>query len=175
MTSVTSLLAAVVYASIRDEDLMETIHIYRVQAKSTELRSGEVASPNVPGSIEFSAPTEFLGKSGVWTPEDFFVAAVVTCFVSTFSSIANLSNFNFVSLDVEAEGRLERVEGAWRFVRITLHPDLRIPREADRERAIRLLEKAGKGCLIARSMSAPTVLEPNVIIDSRHAVTAPAA
>ena len=99
---------------------------------------------NVPGSIECSVPTEFLGKSGAGTPEDFFVPAVITCFLSPFSSIANLSNFDFTSLDVEAEGCLERVEDAWRLVRIALHPDLRIVREADRERAIRLLEKAEK-------------------------------
>jgi organic hydroperoxide reductase OsmC/OhrA len=96
---------------------MDTVHSYRVHARSTTLRSGEVASASVPGSIEFSAPPEFLGRSRVWTPEDLFVAAVVTCFVSTFSSIADLSKSNFVSLDVNAEGRLEKVDGARAFRR----------------------------------------------------------
>lgn len=154
---------------------MDTGHTYRIRGKSTTLRSGEVASPTVPGSIEFSAPPEFLGKSGVWTPEDFFVAAVVTCYVSTFSSIADLSKFSFVALDVEAEGRLERVEGAWKFVQVILRPALQITRESDRERAGRLLEKAEKGCLVARSITAQTVLEPSVTVASNDVVTAPVA
>ena len=154
---------------------MDTVHTYRIRAKSTTLRSGEVASPTVPGSIDFSAPPEFLGRSGVWTPEDFFVAAVVTCYVSTFSSMADLSKFNFVSLDVEAEGRLERVEGAWKFVQVILRPSLQIAREGDRERAGRLLEKAEKGCLVARSITAQTILEPAVTVASSDLVTSPAA
>ncbi len=152
---------------------MDTVHTYRIRAKSTALRSGEVASPTVPGSIEFSAPPEFLGRSGVWTPEDFFVAAVVTCFVSTFSSIADLSKFNFVSLDVEAEARLERVDGAWKFVQVILRPSLQIARETDRERAGRLLEKAEKGCLVARSITAQTILEPAISVGSLEPVAAP--
>ena len=153
---------------------MDTGHTYRIRAKSSTLRSGEVASPTVPGSIEFSAPPEFLGRSGVWTPEDFFVAAVVTCYVSTFSSMADLSKFNFVSLEVEAEGRLERVEGAWKFVQVVLRPSLQITRESDRERAGRLLEKAEKGCLVARSITAQTILEPAITVSSLEPVAAPA-
>jgi len=145
---------------------MDTVHTYRIQATSTTLRSGEVASATVPGSIEFSAPPEFLGRSGVWTPEDFFVASIVSCYVSTFSSIADLSKLQFVSLEVEAEGRLEKVDGAWRFAQVYLRPDLQIEHERDRERAIRLLEKAEKGCLIARSISAQTILEHTVVVVS---------
>jgi len=145
---------------------MDTVHTYRIRATSTTLRSGEVASPNVPGSTEFSAPPEFLGRSGVWTPEDFFVASVVSCYVSTFSSMADISKLQFVSLEVEAEGRLEKVDGAWRFVQVYLRPDLQIEHERDRERAIRLLEKAEKGCLIARSISAQTILEHTVVVVS---------
>ena len=145
---------------------MDTVHTYRIRAAATALRSGEVASPNVPGSIEFSAPPEFLGQAGMWTPEDFFVAALVSCYVSTFSSIADLSKFNFVSLEVDAEGRLEKVDGAWKFVQVYLRPNLQIEHERDRERGIRLLEKAEKGCLIARSISAQTILEHTVIVVS---------
>ena len=145
---------------------MDTVHTYRIRATSTTLRSGEVASPNIPGLIEFSAPPEFLGRSGVWTPEDFFVASVVSCYVSTFSSMADISKLQFVSLEVEAEGRLEKVDGAWRFVQVYLRPDLQIEHERDRERAIRLLEKAEKGCLIARSISAQTILEHTVVVVS---------
>jgi len=149
------------------EAAIDTVHTYRVRATSTTLRSGEVVSSGVSRSIAFSAPPEFMGQPGVWTPEDFFVAAVVSCYVSTFSSMADLSRFSFVSLEVEAEGRLEKVNGAWRFVQVLLRPNLQIENEKDRDRAIRLLEKAEKGCLVARSISAQTIVEHFAVVASQ--------
>jgi peroxiredoxin-like protein len=133
---------------------MEATHRYEVRAKSTRVRSGVVASDEIPSPIIFSAPAEFLGEAHVWTPEHFFVAAVVTCFVSTFSGMSDLSRFHFVSLEVEAEGVVEKDAGGWRFTEIRLSPALRIAREEDRERGARLLEQAERSCLIARSITA---------------------
>jgi peroxiredoxin-like protein len=143
--------------------MQETLN-YQVRAKCTKLRSGVVASDAVPRPISFSAPAEFLGESGVWTPEHFFVASIVTCYVSTFSGMADLSKFNFISLEVEAEGVLEKGAEGWRFTEVKLRPTLKIAREEDRERANRLLEKAERSCLVARSISARVTLEPSVSV-----------
>jgi peroxiredoxin-like protein len=141
---------------------METIHTYEVRAKSTRVRSGVVASDAIPQPIVFSAPPEFAGEARVWTPEHFFVAALAGCYVSTFSGMAEISKFNFGSLEVEAEGTLERDAGGWKFTEIRLRPTLKITREEDRERANRLLEKAERTCLIARSITARVSLEPTI-------------
>jgi len=149
---------------------METIHKYEVRAKSTRPRSGVVASDAIPQPIIFSAPPEFSGEPHVWTPEHFFMAAIVSCFVVTFSGISELSKFNYVSLEVEAEGTLERDAGGWKFTSIRLFPDLKIAREEDRERGARLLEKAERTCLIARSISAPVSLELTIKLVSEVAL-----
>jgi organic hydroperoxide reductase OsmC/OhrA len=141
---------------------METVHKYEVRAKATRPRSGVVASDSIPQPIIFSAPPEFAGEPRVWTPEHFFLASIVSCFVSTFSGISALSNFNYVSLEVEAEGVLQRDAGGWRFTEVCLRPDLKIAREEDRERGARLLEKAERTCLIARSISTQVTLEPTL-------------
>lgn len=141
---------------------METIHTYKVRARSTRVRSGVVAFDRVAEPIRFSAPPEFLGEPQVWTPEHFFVAALVSCYVSTFSGIANASKFDFISLEVDAEGTIERDGGGWRFTAVGLHPSVKIAREQDRERAKMLLEKAERSCLIARSISAKVSLAPVV-------------
>jgi organic hydroperoxide reductase OsmC/OhrA len=141
---------------------METVHKYEVRAKATRLRSGVVASDSIPQPIIFSAPPEFAGEPRVWTPEHFFVASIVSCFVSTFSGISALSNFNYVSLEVEAEGVLQRDAGGWRFTEVCLRPDLKIARGEDRERGARLLEKAERTCLIARSISTQVTLKPTL-------------
>lgn len=143
---------------------MEASHCYEVRAKCTRLRSGVVASDTVPRPICFSAPPEFLGESGVWTPEHFFVASVVACYVSTFSGISEASQFGFVSLEVDAQGVLEKSPDGWRFAEVTLRPALKIAREEDRERANRLLEKAERSCLIARSISARVILQPAISV-----------
>ncbi|MGA8230047.1 MAG: hypothetical protein WB795_01095, partial [Candidatus Acidiferrales bacterium] len=42
---------------------------------------------------------------------------------------------------------------------------VKIAREEDRERALRLLEKAKKNCLIARSVKCPVDLRPEVKVE----------
>jgi peroxiredoxin-like protein len=143
---------------------MDTMHRYIVRARSTRLRSGVIASESVPQPLKFSAPPEFQGEPGVWTPEDFFVASVVTCFVSTFSGMSELSKLSFVSLEVEAEGLLERDASGWKFTEIKLRPSLKLAHEKDRDRAARILEKAERTCLIARSISARLTVEASVSV-----------
>ena len=141
---------------------METTHRYEVRAKSTRPRSGVVASDAIAQPIVFSAPPEFAGEPRVWTPEHFFVAAIVACYVSTFSGMAEISKFHFISLEVDAEGTLEKDASGWKFTEIKLRPALRVSQEKDGERGVRLLEKAERTCLIARSITAKVTLEPTI-------------
>ncbi len=137
---------------------MEAHHEYRVNALCAGPRKGVVQAEGVLPSISFSAPPEFLGEAGRWTPEHFLVAAVASCFVSTFSGMAEKSRLEFASFHLDAEGLLENEEGIWRFTEIKLRPVVNILNEVDRDRVIRLLEKAKKSCLIARALQCKVVL-----------------
>jgi organic hydroperoxide reductase OsmC/OhrA len=44
---------------------------------------------------------------------------------------------------------------------------VKIAREADRERALRLLQKAEKSCLIARSLSCPVIMVPEIHVETQ--------
>lgn len=144
---------------------MQDRHEYRVKAVSTVVRSGVVMADGIQPVVAFSAPPEFHGHAGHWTPEHFFVSAVACCYLSTFSGAADVSGLQFVSLDLEAEGFLGKDEGGWRFTEVMIRPALKIAREEDRERANRLLQKAAKSCLVARSVSCRVVLQPMVTIE----------
>lgn len=144
---------------------MENQYVYRVNASSTTLRNGVVSAEEIQPSIAFSAPPEFQGTSGCWTPEHFFVSAVAGCFISTFSGIAHFSKFEFLSLELEVEGVIGKDEGGWRFTQVNLRPRIRISLEKERERAQRLLEKAEKTCLVTRSLSSRVVLEPEILVE----------
>jgi organic hydroperoxide reductase OsmC/OhrA len=101
---------------------MEAHHEYRVKAFCVGPRKGVVQAEGVLSSISFSAPPEFLGESGRWTPEHFLVAAVASCFVSTFSGMAEKSRLEFASFNMDAEGVLGNEDGIWRFTEIKLRP-----------------------------------------------------
>jgi peroxiredoxin-like protein len=151
---------------------MEAHHEYRIQAFGAGGRNGVVHAEGVLSCISFSAPPEFLGEPGRWTPEHFLVAAVASCFVSTFSGIAEKSRLGFESFTLDAEGLLGNEDGIRRFTEIKLRPVVTVLREEDRDRAIRLLEKAEKSCLIARSLQCRVVLFPAVKVEAELAVPA---
>ncbi|SRR6266568_8263950 len=151
---------------------MESHHEYRIKAFGAGGRNGVVHAEGVLPYISFSAPPEFLGEPGRWTPEHFLVAAVASCFVSTFSGIAEKSRLEFASFNLDAEGMLDNEDGIWRFTEIKLRPVVTVLEEEDRDMAIRLLEKAEKSCLIARSLQCKVVLFPAVKIEEEFSVPA---
>jgi peroxiredoxin-like protein len=151
---------------------MEAHHEYRVHAFGAGGRNGVVSAEGVLSSISFSAPPEFLGEPGRWTPEHFLVAAVASCFVSTFSGMAEKSRLEFASLNMDAGGVLGNEDGIWRFTEIKLRPVVGILNEVDRDRIIRLLGKAERSCLIARSLQCKVVLFPAVKIQEEFSVPA---
>ncbi len=135
---------------------------YTATARWTGARRGTVASGGEAPILEFAAPPEFQGETGKWTPEHFFVAAITSCFITTFRAIAEFSKFEFHALEVSAEGVLEKVEGGFRFTRVFVRPILTLRKDVDSERGLRLLEKAERACLISRSINAVIELEPKI-------------
>ena len=146
---------------------MNTTHEYRIAAKSTVVRSGVATAEGIEPRISFSAPPEFKGQAGHWTPEHFFVAAVASCYLSTFSGLASNSNFEFYSLELRAEGIVAKDQDGWRFREVVLRPRLTIAHSEDKERGSRLLRKAERSCLIGRSIACPIALDSVVIIEEQ--------
>ena len=145
---------------------MELEHEYLVEARCTAPKSGVVSAHAILPSISFSAPPEFQGEPGRWTPEHFLVAAVASCFVSTFSNMAQMSRLEYLAFELSAKGVISRAEGPWRFTEIQLSPRVTLQKEQQRDLALRLLEKADKNCLIARSLNCKTVLEPTLRVEA---------
>ena len=129
-----------------------------------------VEAEEVPVPISFSAPPEFQGEAGNWTPEHFFAAAVGSCLVTTFKAIAEYSKFEYERLQVEVEAILEREQGGYSFTKVIVQPILTIASEGDRERALRLLEKAERACLISRSIKSQVELQPEIVVGQIEAV-----
>jgi len=141
---------------------MENQYTYSTEVAWTGGRSGDLSAPQLP-DLEVDAPPEFKGHDGVWTPEHLFVAAVNSCFMTTFLAIAENSKLEFVSFSADAKGKLEKLDGqGFIMTEVVLRPKLLISHARDAERASRILEKAEKHCLISNSIKTETKLQPEV-------------
>jgi len=141
---------------------MENQLEYHVTATWEGEGRGRVRAHGIAPTIHFSTPPEFNGAHGYWTPEHFLLAAVASCYLTTFYTWAEFSKLEFLGIGLLAEGKLGLPEGNLPFREIVLKPTLTITQSQDRELADHLLEKADQGCRIARSLVCPVHLEPLV-------------
>lgn len=115
-------------------------------------------------SIDSAPPPEFGGPEGFWSPETLLVSAVADCFVLSFKAIARASSMQWTSLHCDVEGVLDRVEKVTQFTEFKLLATLHVPAGTDREKAIRLLNKAENACLITNSLKSTTRLDASVVV-----------
>ena len=80
--------------------------------------------------------------------------------------MAEASKLEFEGIEVPVEGKIEKLDGGFKFTRITLRPVVTIHQEQDRERIGRLLEKAEHVCLVSRSLDCDMVLEAKIVVAS---------
>ena len=91
------------------------------------------------------------------------MAAVETCFLFTLRAVARASKLEFISLQLSCEGTLDRKDGVTRFTEIVLRPRLTLRVGGDRDKALRVLEKSEKTCLISASLSTAIRLESEIV------------
>lgn len=142
---------------------MNEIHTYQTEAHWIEGRSGKICVQGVEPELSFSAPPEFHGEAGKWSPETFLVAAANSCFLTTFVSLADFSKLELEDVMVSAEARLEKVPGeGLLFTEVVLRPVVKLVREEDRAKAQKILDKAEKSCLVARALRCPVRVESTI-------------
>lgn len=146
-------------------------HYYQVDLTWSQDRKGMMCSPelNTPasenGCIQVATPPQFpKGIPGIWSPEHLFTAAVTSCFMTTFLSIAENSKLNFQSFFAGSKGKLDKIDGKFRMTEIIIEPVLTISDEKDRDRALRVLVKSEQSCLITNSITASVIVNPTIKI-----------
>jgi len=138
-------------------------HYYNVNLSWIADRKGKMVSPELNDTIEVATPPQFPnGIEGIWSPEHLLTAAVVSCFMTTFLSIAENSKLEFTSFDCPAKGKLEQIEGKFLMTEILMEPTLVITKESDKERAERILQKSEAACLISNSIKSKVTFISNI-------------
>jgi len=139
-------------------------HEYHLTITGQDTKTGVLEAPGdgLP-PLEVASPPEFGGPEGVWSPEHLFVASIAACLMTTFRSIAEHSGLDVLEYTDAPTGRLVRGEdGLYSIDRVTLRPRVTVPVGSRIDRAVRLIEKAEKVCLISRSVRCEVVLEASV-------------
>lgn len=140
-------------------------HSYKVDLRWDEAKTGTLHSEELQDKLQVATPPPFDGGvEGVWSPEHLFVASVSSCFMTTFTAIAQYSKLAFENLEVQAVGRLGKKEGKFAVTEILLQPELTIIEEKFADKAERIMRKAEEACLITRSINTEINFKPKVRI-----------
>jgi organic hydroperoxide reductase OsmC/OhrA len=137
-------------------------HRYHVTASGTGSGGVRVASQGLP-ALETSAPPEFDGPPGYWSPETLLAAAVADCYILSFRAVARASKLQWQSLEVGVEAVLDKVDGVNRFTHFKLAPRVCIADPEAEALALGVLAKAKKVCLVTNSLNGECELEPVVL------------
>jgi len=143
---------------------MSEEHVYRVAAWWTSGHTGLAKSDSAPSAIHFTAPAEFGGLEGRWTPEELLLASIAGCYTITLRALAGSAQFAFTDLQVEARGKVRKAESGYSFTEIVIRPNLKIGTVEEREPALDLLKRAEKVCLVSRAIGTPLRFEPQLDI-----------
>jgi organic hydroperoxide reductase OsmC/OhrA len=127
----------------------------------TSGRSGVVSAQGKP-DLKVSSPPEFRGEEGHWTPEDFFVAALDLCTMTTFASFAQHLRIPVVGYRSRAEGTLEFLDDGYRFTRVVLRPVITVAGADAVGPTLKAIHDAHASCLIGRSVRATVTVEPRI-------------
>jgi len=141
---------------------MEKSHTYRVTAWWSSGQTGLTKSESAPNAIHFAAPPQFGGLEGRWSPEDLLLSAIASCFTSTFQAIAGYMKFDYLDLEVEVEGTVDKISSGYCFTGIVIRPRLTVADEHDHSRGLDLLRKAKGLCLVSRALAIPQEFTPQV-------------
>ncbi|MGB5510971.1 MAG: OsmC family protein [Woeseiaceae bacterium] len=116
--------------------------------------------------LDTAGPPEFGGPGDVWSPETLLVGAVADCFILSFRAIARAARIEWDSLSCSVVGTLDKIERVTQFTAFDLTAKLAVPAGVDHKKALQLMEKAKKHCLVTNSMKAATTLQASVLVSN---------
>ncbi|MBC7488585.1 MAG: OsmC family protein [Cytophagaceae bacterium] len=140
---------------------MSDTYNYEVNLQWNYETKGTLSSPVLPSKIEVATPPEFpRGMEGIWSPEHLFVAAVSSCLMATFLAITSNSKNEFISLENNAIGKVEKVDGKYAVTEIRIEPKISISSSGDPDRIRHVMTMCEKTCAISNSIKTKVILSP---------------
>ena len=147
-------------------------YFYETRLRWTGARQGRIDAPELP-AVPVSAPPEFSGEAGLWSPEHLLVSAVETCLMTTYLAIAENSKLETLDYVSSSHATLEWADGSgFRFTELTVRPRIEIATGSDSGKAVRIVEKAHKHCLVSNALNFPVHVVPEITVRVAPSMTA---
>ena len=108
----------------------------------------------------------FGGELESWSPEQLFLAAINSSFLSSFLAFANKYDCEIISYKCNCIGEIKRRENHFGFTKINLFPTIMVSTENQRTRAKIALEESQQSSIIVQSINAEIIYHPAVTIHS---------
>lgn len=148
---------------------MTDTHYYEVKVRWTGQRKGTLTSPSL-DPLSVATPPEFpQGHPGIWTPEHYFVAAINSCFMTTFLAIAENFKLNYSFFECNSIGKLEKSNTGFMISEVILEPMVTVNDEKEKEKAEKVLLKSEKVCFISNSVKSQILMNMKIrVADSKE-------
>lgn len=106
-------------------------------------------------------PKMFGGQEEGFSPEDYFAFALQNCFIATFKVVAEKSRLPFETISVNVELKLGKDDSQTMIMK-EAKLIIQLTGAENQERALRLLEKTSKNCMILNSVKTKLEFEFHV-------------
>ena len=137
-------------------------HHYEARLTGGPSGYAELTTDGVP-PLRTAPPLAYDGPGDAWSPEHLLLAAVQSCYLFTLRAVARASQLEFVSLELDAVGIVDRLDKITRFTEIVLRPRLTVRAGTDPARVWHVLERTETACLVSASLTTPIRLEPEIL------------
>ena len=141
-------------------------HTYNTVASATHDSLLTVSSKDKP-DITTSAPVQFGGPQGNWTPEDFFCASISSCFILTFKNYTKGKKLDWRNIKVDVDAILDVQDRKLSFTKVIIKVNLEICCESNVDPYLKALEKSEKMCLITNSINSEIELKPFIKVKAK--------
>ena len=139
-------------------------HHYSVVVSSKPEGSVRLDGNDLP-PLDTALPAQFGGTGDRWSPEALLVGAVADCLALTFRGITRARQIRWTSFRCDADGTLDRVEGALRFTAIDLHVHVSVPEGTNVHDVRRAIDRAEQTCLVTNSLKGDVRIHARVYVD----------
>lgn len=126
-------------------------HIYSVTGSAAAAGQVTLSTEGAP-DLPSAAPSQFDGPGDQWSPETLLAAALSSCFILTFRSVARAAQLEWSRMQCTVKATLGRAEGVTQFTRVLTRVTLTVAESADAGLFERALARAEQACLISNSL-----------------------
>jgi organic hydroperoxide reductase OsmC/OhrA len=115
--------------------------------------------------LDLAAAPQYRGDPSRLNPEELFVAALTSCQLLSFLSLAGRAGVSVLAYEDRPLGTLAVADRKMRMTDVLLRPRITVAAGTDEAKVRGLVESAHEVCFIANSVACPVRLEPEVVVE----------